>query len=166
MIAFRGELIIKDKTFEKNWSKTLKNARNSVAGLVNSKKINPELANDTELILYEIVDPFYPIDKQLKIINDMNFNVVNSKTIDQNLTYELLSKYLKERRTKSEYLIDGIIVTSCGKYERNTERNGNSLQDLALVIVPGKTKQKPKQRREWQKSPAIIGNPQTSQSPL
>ena len=28
LIAFRGELIIKQKTFEKNWSSTLKNGRN------------------------------------------------------------------------------------------------------------------------------------------
>ena len=63
-MSIRGELIIKEKTFEKNWSNTLKNGRNSVAGLVNSKTINPELASDTDLVLYEIVDPNYSIDKQ------------------------------------------------------------------------------------------------------
>ncbi len=123
LIAFRGELIIKQKTFEKNWSSTLKNGRNSVAGLVNSKTINPELATDTNLVLYEVVDPFYPIDKQLKLIKEIGFEVVTNKTIDQNLTYEYLSKYLKERRTKAEYEIDGIIVTSCEKQERNIKDN-------------------------------------------
>ncbi len=123
LIAFRGELIIKQKTFEKNWSDTLKNGRNSVAGLVNSKTINPELASDTDLVLYEIVDPFYPIDKQLKIIKEIGFNVVTNKTVDQDLTYEYLSKYLKERRTKADYEIDGIIVTSSSKQERNVDGN-------------------------------------------
>ncbi len=123
LIAFRGELIIKQKTFEKNWSKTLKNGRNSVAGLVNSKTVNPELASDTDLVLYEIVDPFYPIDKQLKIIKEIGFNVVTNKNVDQDLTYEYLSKYLKERRTKSDYEIDGIIVTSSSKQERNVDGN-------------------------------------------
>ena len=123
LIAFRGELIIKESTFSKNWSKTLKNARNSVSGLVNSKKINPELAKDTDLVLYEVVDPFYPIEKQLKIIEDIGFKTVTYKTINQELTYDMLSKYLKERRTKSPYLIDGIIVTSCGKHERNVDGN-------------------------------------------
>ncbi len=123
LIAFRGELIIKEATFAKNWSKTLKNTRNSVAGLVNSKTINPELARDTDLVLYEVVDPFYPIEKQLKIIGDIGFKVVNSKTINQELTYEMLSKYLKDRRAKAPYLIDGIIVTSCGKHERNIDGN-------------------------------------------
>jgi DNA ligase (NAD+) len=123
LIAFRGELIINQKTFEKNWSSTLKNVRNSVAGLVNSKTINPELASDTDLILYEVVDPFYSIDKQLKIIKEIGFKTVTNKTIDMELTYEYLSKYLKERRSKADYEIDGIIVTSCENQERNQKDN-------------------------------------------
>jgi len=124
LIAFRGELIIKESIFEKNWSKILKNGRNSVAGLVNSKTINPDLANDTDLVIYEVVDPFYPIEKQLKIVKDIGFITVTNKIINQNfLDFTLLSKYLKERRTKSEYQIDGIIVTSCGKHDRNIDGN-------------------------------------------
>jgi NAD-dependent DNA ligase len=123
LVAFRGELIIKESIFEKNWSKTLKNGRNSVAGLVNSKTINPELAKDTDLVVYEVVEPFYPIEKQLKIVKDIGFITVTNKTINEALTYEMLSKYLKERRNKSDYQIDGIIVTSCGKHERNIDGN-------------------------------------------
>ena len=104
LIAFRGELIINQKTFEKNWSSTLKNGRNSVAGLVNSKTINPELASDTDLVFYEVVDPFYSIEKQLKIIKEIGFKTVTNKTIDIELSYEYLSKYLKERRTKARFL--------------------------------------------------------------
>lgn len=123
LIALRGELIIKEKTFTKNWSKTLKNGRNSVAGLVNSKTINPDLAKDTDLVIYEVVDPFYPIETQFKVIADMGFNLVENKTINTNITYELLSKYLKERREKGEYQIDGIIVTSGGDHDRNIKGN-------------------------------------------
>ncbi len=123
LIAFRGELIIKESVFEKKWSKTLKNGRNSVAGLVNSKTINPDLARDTDLVVYEVVDPFYSIDKQLKIVKDIGFITVTNKNINETLTYEMLSKYLKERRSSSEYQIDGIIVTSGGKHERNIDGN-------------------------------------------
>ena len=123
LIAFRGELIIKEKVFSENWSDKLKNGRNSVAGLVNSKTINPELALDTDLVLYEVIDPFYPIEKQFKIINDIGFNLVPNKTINSELSFELLSKYLNERRTKSLYKIDGIIVTSTNKQERNIKAN-------------------------------------------
>lgn len=122
ILAFRGELIINQKTFDRNWSDTLKNARNAVAGLVNSKKINADLAKDTHLVLYEVVDPFLKIDTQLKILNELGFKVVKNKTVDS-ISYELLSKYLRERRTKGEYLIDGIIVTDSMKHERNEEGN-------------------------------------------
>ena len=123
LIAFRGELIIKEKVFIKNWSDKLKNVRNSVAGLVNSITINPKLALDTDLVLYEIVDPFYPIEKQFKIINDIGFNLVTNKIFNNNLSFELLSKYLNERRTKSLYKIDGIIVTSTKIQKRNVKAN-------------------------------------------
>jgi len=123
LIAFRGELIINQKTFEKNWSLTLKNGRNSVAGLVNSKTVNPELASDTDLVLYEVVDPFYQIEKQFKIIKEIGFKTAINKTIDIELTYEYLSKYLKERRSNGDYEIDGIIVTSCENQERNKKDN-------------------------------------------
>ncbi len=123
LIAFRGELVIKEKTFEKNWSKVLKNSRNSVAGLVNSKTINSDLAKDTDLVLYEVVDPFFPIEKQLTTISNLGFKTVTNKTITTELTFDYLSKYLKERRAKSEYQIDGIIVTSCDKQERNLDGN-------------------------------------------
>jgi DNA ligase (NAD+) len=123
LIAFRGELIIKDLIFNKNWSDKLKNGRNSVAGLVNSKNINPDLANNTDLIIYELVDPFYSINKQFEIINGCEFKTVNNKNIDHELSYDFLSDYLIQRRNISEYKIDGIIVTSIGDYDRNVDGN-------------------------------------------
>jgi DNA ligase (NAD+) len=123
LIAFRGEIIIKEDVFNKKWHGKLKNGRNSVAGLVNSKNINPELAMDTDLIIYEIIDPFYPIDKQLNIINELGFNTVTNKNIGHDLSYEFLSDYLTKRKSKSNYNIDGIIVTSIGDYNRNIDGN-------------------------------------------
>jgi DNA ligase (NAD+) len=122
LMAFRGELIINQKIFEKNWSGTLKNARNAVAGLVNSKTINADLAKDTNLVLYEVVDPFLKIDAQFKILNELGFKVVKNKSVDS-ISFEMLSKYLRERRSKGEYLIDGIIVTDSGKHDRNVDGN-------------------------------------------
>lgn len=123
LIAFRGELIIKEDIFNKNWSDKLKNGRNTIAGLVNSKNINPELATDTDLVIYEVIDPFYSIDKQFEIINGCGFKTVINKNIDHELSYEFLSDYLNKRRNKSEYKIDGVIVTSIGEYDRNLDGN-------------------------------------------
>ena len=122
-IAFRGELIMKDSIFTHNWSDKMKNARNTIAGLVNSKTINPELANDTDFVVYEVIDPFFPIDKQLKIITDLKFKTVPNKNINIELTFEYLSNYLKDRKSKSDYIIDGIIITAISNNKRNTKDN-------------------------------------------
>lgn len=122
LMAFRGELIMDKETFSKNWSKVMKNARNTVSGLVNSKKINPQLAIDTKLVLYEIVDPPMTIEDQYKTIKKMGFNTVNYKIVTK-IDYESLSEYFKKRRTDSEFMVDGIIVTDNGIHERNTKSN-------------------------------------------
>jgi NAD-dependent DNA ligase len=123
IIAFRGELLIKEKTFNDNWADEFKNARNTVAGLVNSKTINPQLAADTDLVLYEVVDPYHQMSRQLEIIVDLKFNCVHSKIINKEITFELLSEYFKKRRTSSEYMVDGIIITNDLKHKRNTSGN-------------------------------------------
>ena len=122
MIAFRGELVMKEKTFQDNWSEELKNSRNTVAGLVNSKTINPKLAKDVDIVLYEVVDPFYKIDKQFKIIKEIGFKLVHNITVDE-ISFEFLSKYFVERRNKSEYIIDGIIITQSENETRNVKGN-------------------------------------------
>jgi len=122
MIAFRGELIISKHKFIKNWQSTMKNARNAVAGLVNSKKINPELARDTSLVLYQIIDPLYNITKQFEIINELGFKLVHNKTSNI-LTFDKLSKYLLKRREKSKYIIDGIIITNDDIHPINIDGN-------------------------------------------
>lgn len=122
MIAMRGELIISKKKFDKNWADTMKNARNAVAGLANSKHINPELARDTSLVLYQVIDPVYKITDQLKIIEELGFKTVHSRIFEK-LSFKLLSKYLIRRRAKSKYVIDGIIITNDMVHDINIEGN-------------------------------------------
>jgi NAD-dependent DNA ligase len=121
-IAFRGELIINKIKFEKNWASSMKNARNAVSGLVNSKNINPELAHDTYLVLYQIIDPNYNTLDQLKIIKELGFKTVHHKVINV-LSFKKLSKYLLKRRTKSKYIIDGIIITNNDYHPINKDGN-------------------------------------------
>jgi len=122
LMAFRGELILDKKTFESNWSIIMKNGRNTVSGLVNSKKINPKLAMDTLFVVYEIVDPIISPENQLKEAKKLGFDTVKYKTASK-ISYEILSEYLKKRRVESEYIIDGIIVTNNEIYERNKKSN-------------------------------------------
>ena len=132
LIAFRGELIIESDKFINKWSSTFKNARNTIGGLVNSKKINPELAYDTDLVLYEVIDPFFDINNQFKIINDLKFKIVFNKTINKNLNSEILLEYLKERINKSIYQIDGIIISNINNKIRNKKGN----PDYAFAFKP------------------------------
>lgn len=122
LIALRGELIMSKATFEKSWKNKMKNARNAVGGLINSKNINPKLAGDTTFVIYEIVDPFLNMGQQLDLISKMKFNKVHHKFSDE-LNYDILSKYLKKRRSASKYMIDGIIVTNNDNHKRNTKGN-------------------------------------------
>ena len=122
LISFRGELIISKKEFDENWSSKKSNARNTVSGLVNSKHIDPELANSTSLVIYEIVDPTFILSRQLEISKEMGFNTVHSKEVKE-IDYESLSKFLLNRKSKSKYIIDGIIVTSNDIQKRNTSGN-------------------------------------------
>ena len=122
LIAVRGELIMNKHTFEKKYSE-LKNPRNTIAGLVNSIKINPERASDTDLIIYEIIDPNITIVNQMKLITNLGFNCVEYTIINKELTFEQLSKYFSNKRTKSDYQLDGIIVTNTEEHKHNNTGN-------------------------------------------
>ena len=122
MIAFRGELVISKAKFDKKWADSMKNSRNAVAGLVNSKTLNPMLAHDTDFVVYQLVEPNYNYSKQLEIIKKLEFKTVHTKTKDK-LTFEMLSAYLLKRRSDSKYIIDGIIVTNDKLHSINTSGN-------------------------------------------
>lgn len=121
-MAFRGELILSKETFNNKWSSKYKNIRNTVGGLVNSKNINPKLARDTRFVCYNILDPNYKINDQYKIIKEIGLECVHNKTVDK-LDLKYLDKYLKKRKEKSKYDIDGIIVTNDIKHTLNTDGN-------------------------------------------
>ena len=122
LIAFRGELILEKNVFNEKWSQIMKNGRNTVAGLVNSKNINPNLAIDTKFVVYEIVDPILLPEDQLKISKKLGFDTVDYKIVSD-INDNSLSEYLKKRRSESKYIIDGIIVTNNELYQRNTKSN-------------------------------------------
>tara|TARA_B100000767_G_scaffold274088_1_gene306057 strand:+ start:3649 stop:5592 length:1944 start_codon:yes stop_codon:yes gene_type:complete len=130
-LALRGELIMKQSVFKKNWSKTKKNVRNTIAGLINSKNFDPILAKNTELVIYEIVDPFLDFNSAMKKIKH-DFITVNYKKFD-NINDNILSTYFKERKEKGEYDVDGIIVTNSEKHKRNT--NGNPKYAFAFKDI-------------------------------
>lgn len=121
-LAFRGELIMTKDVFQKRWSKDKKNIRNTVGGLVNSKRINPQLARDTRFVCYNILDPNTFIKRQYEVIQKLGLYCVHFRDTDK-INMDLLSKYLVKRKEKSKYDIDGIIVTNNDLHTLNVDAN-------------------------------------------
>lgn len=107
--SVRGELIISKKNFKKI-EKTMKNARNAVAGLVNAKNFNDGVAKITEFVAYAVLTPRLYFQEQFKKLEEWGFNVVEYKKVKSDeLTEQLLKDYLLERRKESNYEMDGIV---------------------------------------------------------
>lgn len=106
--AIRGELVISKKNFEKI-SDQYKNARNTVAGLVNSKHYSQEVAKLTDFISYSLIFPEYKQSEQMEKLKNWGFPLV-THLIKKDIDNDMLSKYLQAIRTKGQYEIDGIVV--------------------------------------------------------
>ena len=120
-IVVRGELLISKKTFKKN-GKGYVNSRAMVNGLVNKKQISSDEIKLIDFVAYELIEPYYNVEKQMSILKKEKFNVVNHICL-VDLSEDYLSEFLKERKTKGEYDIDGLIITHNGKHKRNTSGN-------------------------------------------
>ena len=131
LLAIRGEIIISKNKFKKHITNK-KNIRNTVSGIVNSITIDPILAQFVEFVAYEIVDPFDKFSDMMDNLKKLKFNVVNYIK-KNNINETNLSEYLIERRKKSKYDIDGIIVTNNQIHNRNT--NGNPKYAFAYKDV-------------------------------
>jgi NAD-dependent DNA ligase len=106
--AIRGELIMTKKNFKKISNK-MANARNAVAGIVNSKTLDTKMAKLVDFIAYNIVFPRYLQSKQYKLLEQWNFDVVEYVKVDK-ISIASLLEYFKQRRELCEYEIDGIVV--------------------------------------------------------
>ena len=114
-IAVRGELIIK----KVDWLLKGKgaNARNAVAGVMHSKKPDPELSSITRFVAYEQVHPRIKMSDSLKVLEEYKFKVVKSTIFNtSDLTMDSLSEHLMKRREKSLYDIDGIVIYHDGEH--------------------------------------------------
>jgi len=108
-IAVRGEIIIS----KKNWE-TIKhlgaNARNVVAGTLNKKTPEEEIANKLEFVAYELLHPKMTPAEGLAFLKDAGFNVVHNTLMQPPISMASLSSILMDRRQSSPYEVDGIVV--------------------------------------------------------
>lgn len=122
--AIRGEIIMSKKNFETIKDK-YKNARNTVAGLVNSKHFSTDIAKLTDFVTYAVLNPKLKQVEQMDKIKEWELPIVNYKVINDpnDLTNDTLSAYLQERRSNSNYEVDGIVVIDSSKVYDVTDIN-------------------------------------------
>lgn len=134
----RGELIISKKNFGKY--NDMANARNMVSGIVNAKKINPNIVKDVDFIAYEIIDPWIPLNKQFELLNKYKIKSVYNEQLDT-INMEQLSILFDDRKNKSKYDIDGLIVSYNNPNVRSDNENPKyafafkETKDSAIVKV-------------------------------
>jgi DNA ligase (NAD+) len=132
-IIIRGELIISKENF-KNMETTMKNARNAVAGLVNSKEFSIKIAKATDFVAYSIVVPRYTQIEELKKLEQLGFRVVTN-IVKTDINNNMLSEYLVDRRQNAIYEVDGIVVTDSGKVYNIPDENKNPQYAFAFKTV-------------------------------
>lgn len=134
----RGELVLSKQKFEKKYKDSFANARNMVSGQINRKETDVDVMCDVDFVAYELIEP--PENSTAKPSRDtpqrqsvwqyqlcflkkyfkVVFNrVLNKKYIDE----DVLLDYLERRRQRSEYQIDGLVVTANCAYVRNDSGN-------------------------------------------
>jgi DNA ligase (NAD+) len=135
-IAVRGELIISKRDFKVISDKNA-NARNTVAGLVNSKIPDLEVANITSFVGYEVVFPIMKPNEQMDFMqNVLKIDCVyNEFLTNKQLTLEKLSDTLVERRQHSDYEIDGIVVTHNQIYKSVKQNPEHSFAFKSIITM-------------------------------
>lgn len=129
--AIRGEIVMSKSNFLTIKDK-YKNARNTIAGLVNSKHPDTDIANITDFIGYAIIHPKLTQQKQMEKLKEWEFPCVEYK-IKKELTNDDLGKYFQERRKDAVYDIDGIVVVDSREaYDVN---NKNPTYGFAFKMV-------------------------------
>ena len=139
MIILRGEMIISKSNYKKIKDKS-SNARSFISGLSNLKEIKGnklEYMKYVDLVFYELIEPKMKPLEQYKLIKDLSLNCVEYKNKKQ-LSYSELDKYLIERKDKSDYEIDGIIINENKIHNRKFENPKHSFaykKDLEFAIT-------------------------------
>ena len=111
-MIIRGEMLVSQKNFQTVKDK-FSNGRSFIAGLSNFKQLTTDRKKYlklVDLVCYELVKPNFKTDSQLSTLKKMGHQVVPHKIV-KSINYPLLQEYLLDRKAKSIYDIDGIIIT-------------------------------------------------------
>lgn len=137
----RGELVVTRKEFETVKEKRA-NARNMVAGLINAKTPEISLLKLVRFVPYTLIDPQMKPTDQMKWCTLHGYDpVYYSVHTGSDIDVDELSRTLVERRVRSQYDIDGIVLTHNAHYAIEKGKNPKhsvafkQLEDTADVQV-------------------------------
>ena len=131
-VVIRGEFIISKNNFEKHF-KGSKNARNTVAGIINRIKVDKDQMKYVDFVAYEVIEPHMRPSEQFKFLKNLNIDIVKNEektTIDNNY----LSSTLVDWREKYQYDIDGIIVSHNRMYAFRSDKNPEHAFAFKMVL--------------------------------
>ena len=110
----RGELVLSKQIFETKYKSKMSNARNMTSGLINplTKIPNTNALYDLVFLAYEFDDFTYTQSQsvQLSTLTSLGFKIPTYKTVSS-ISVEDLKTILINRKTNSEFEIDGIVIT-------------------------------------------------------
>jgi NAD-dependent DNA ligase len=123
-MAVRGELIISRADFQLLRDKGA-NARNMVAGIVNAKTPDVEIAKHIQFVAYELLEPSeLSPEIQSAQMKKKGLKVVKGLLVGESaLTSENLSNILIDARATSEFEVDGIVVMHNAIHKRIAKEN-------------------------------------------
>ena len=104
----RGEIVMYSGDF-KTYAKQFANPRNMVSGITNRNSLHPALAK-CKVLAYESIAPRLAPSKAFKQLKTNGFHVPGFKVFPDGTSPETFMKYLKERKAKALYDIDGIVI--------------------------------------------------------
>ena len=117
-ICVRGEFVLKNSLFEKKYKSRFPKPRTVVSSLVNSKRPDPEILNDIDFLVYEIVrkegnkwsDQFQQAEK-------LGFQTPEHVVVEKTDQTEM-TKLLGMMKGTSLYEIDGLVISQDEEYLR------------------------------------------------
>jgi len=120
-IAVRGELIISRENWDKIKGGT--NARNVVAGAINSKILQKDILKLIDFVVYDVLEPRNTILNSLKYASSLKFKVIKYINENSDLTIGNLYKLFKSWKDNSIYDIDGLVITHNDIYKIKSGEN-------------------------------------------
>jgi DNA ligase (NAD+) len=132
-LTVRGELIVRNDTFENRYADDYKTARAMASGCMNASNTSQNKLNDIDFIMYSVVDcdPEFETVSQsasLDMLELLGFKVVPYIIVrGSELNDDFLTKTLAKARADSPYELDGIVLTINKKSAQKNLSNSSSL---------------------------------------